>query len=227
MLRIFVGWDSRFEEPAKVLAHSIRSRASVPVVIRFLDYAHLNRCYDFDRVPDPLASTEFTYTRFLVPYLCDYAGTALFLDNDMACLADIEELWMHYHPGSQYAVRVVKHEHKPVDGSRKMYGAVQTAYPRKNWSSLMFMNCSKLRCWTKEVVETAPGSRLHRFEDIPDDQIGEIPHRWNDLDQCLVDTKIVHWTSGGPWYPEYADCPAAGVWYKARDEYRASLGAAP
>ena len=40
----------------------------------------------------PCQSTEFTYTRFLVPYLCGYQGKAIFIDCDMLCLGDIAEL---------------------------------------------------------------------------------------------------------------------------------------
>jgi hypothetical protein len=221
-MRIFIGWDSRFPQPGLVLAHSLRSRASGPLDIRFLDYRHLHDCYGFDRTHDPLASTEFTYSRFLVPYLCGYEGHALFMDNDMLCLGDV--LGLVYGPLQTPAASlwVVKHDHQPVDGSVKMYGATQTAYPRKNWSSLMLMDCSKLKCWTKTVVETASGARLHRFHDVPDDRIGALPPEWNSLDAMDDKTKLIHWTSGGPWFEQYRDCPHADVWYKARAEAAAA-----
>ena len=76
MLRIFIGWDSRFPEPADVLSYSLLKYASVPLQIRYLKLDELQ----LKRAHDPLASTEFTYTRFLPPHLCDYQGTALFLD---------------------------------------------------------------------------------------------------------------------------------------------------
>jgi hypothetical protein len=224
-MRIFIGWDSRFPEPGLVLAHSLRSRSSRPLDVRFLDYRHLHDCYGFDRTHDPLASTEFTYSRFLVPYLCGYDGFALFMDNDMLCLGDVLDLPRSlflkdaHTPGvHDKTLWVVKHDHQAADGSVKMYGAVQTAYPRKNWSSLMLMDCSKLKCWTKRVVETASGARLHRFHDVPDDQIEALPPEWNSLDAMDDKTKLIHWTSGGPWFEQYRDCPHADVWYKARAE---------
>ena len=101
-----------------------------------------------------------------------------------------------------------------------MYGAVQTSYPRKNWSSMMLMNCAKLKLWTKEVVQTQTGAYLHRFQDIPDAQIGELPKTWNTLDWMDHTTKLIHYTNGGPWFEQYQDHPHAGIWYKYRDEMR-------
>jgi lipopolysaccharide biosynthesis glycosyltransferase len=211
MLRIFIGWDSRFPEPADVLSYSLRKHASIPLDIRYLKLDEL----DLHRQHDPLASTEFTYSRFLVPYLCGYEGKALFMDNDMLCFGDIREL--DELDMRNLALRVVKHDHQPTN-TVKMYGAVQTRYPRKNWSSLMIMNCAKLKLWTKEIVETQTGAYLHRFQDIPDEQIGEIPGTWNTLDWMDGSTKLIHYTNGGPWFREYEDHPHADVWFAAREE---------
>jgi hypothetical protein len=194
-MKVFIGWDSRFPEPAEVLAASIRKHSSIGLQIAFLKLDALQQYYHFQRAHDPLASTEFTYSRFLVPFLCDYQGKALFLDNDMLCLSDIAELdRLDMEP---YALRVVKHDHRVVDGTTKMYGAVQTSYHRKNWSSLMLMDCSK---------------------DIPDSQIGDIDPVWNSLDYMDEQTKLIHWTSGGPWFEQYRDCPHADVWLAAKAE---------
>lgn len=220
--RIFIGWDSRFPEPAQVLAHSIRQNASIPVEISYLNYAEIADEYGFHREPDPKASTEFTYTRFLVPYLCRYEGLALFLDNDMLCLADVAEL--AETPMDGLALRCVQHDYQPPEGI-KMYGAVQQPYPRKLWSSLMLMDCSKLRCWTKEVVETASGARLHRFQDIPDEQLGSLDPAWNEVYELTPETKLFHWTEGGPWYKQYRDCKFAQKWLSARLDWLVSIDA--
>lgn len=190
-----------------VLAYSLRKHSSIPLDITFLNKNELG----LNRI-DNLASTEFTYTRFLVPLLCDYSGTALFMDNDMLCSSDVKEI--SDLDMSNYALRVVKHDHQPSE-DKKMDGKQQTRYPRKNWSSFMLMNCSKLKCWTKEAVETAPPAWLHRFEPIPDDQIGDIPFTWNVLDFPNADTKLLHYTTGGPWFNERADCPGNEKWYRA------------
>lgn len=217
MLDIFIGWDSRFPEPADVLAQSILDHSSIPVRIRFLKYAELQREHGFERAHDPLASTEFTYTRFLVPFLMGYQGKALFLDNDMLCLADVAELDRLDMSG--HALRVVQHDHRPVE-TVKMYGCPQTSYPRKNWSSLMLMDCSRLTLWTRDVVATATGAYLHRFQDIPDALIGTVPPEWNHLDRRDPSTRLIHWTSGGPWFEEHRQCPHAELWLQARERLR-------
>jgi lipopolysaccharide biosynthesis glycosyltransferase len=231
MLKVFIGWDSRFPEPADVLAASIRKHASIGVQIFFLKLDELARRYGFKRPHDPLASTEFTYTRFLVPFLCDYQGKAVFLDNDALCLKDVAELdRLDMEP---YALRVVKHDYQPVDGSTKMYGAVQTSYPRKLWSSVMLMDCTKLRLWDKQTVETATGAYLHRFQDIPDHQIGELDPAWNSLDHLDANTKLIHYTAGMVWNkPTWKEDRANGtldefpyrdVWLQAYDEWQSRV----
>jgi lipopolysaccharide biosynthesis glycosyltransferase len=211
MFRIFIGWDSRFPEPADVLRYSILKHASIPVEVHYLKLSEL----ELHRQHDPLASTEFTYSRFLVPHLCNFKGTALFLDNDMLCLGDIREIAELDMTG--LALRVVQHDYQPVN-SVKMYGCAQTSYPRKNWSSMMLMNCDKLRLWTKQVVETQTGAFLHRFENIPDQEIGKLPKTWNTLDWMDSTTRLIHYTNGGPWFKDYENHPHAGVWYAARQE---------
>ena len=211
MLRIFIGWDSRFPEPADVLRYSLLKHSSIPLDIHFLKLHELH----VNRMHDPLASTEFTYSRFLVPHLCGFRGTALFLDNDMLCFSDIREI--AEIPMSNHALRVVKHDYQPTNET-KMYGCPQSAYPRKNWSSMMLMNCARLPVWTKQAVETQSGAYLHRFQDIPDELIGELPLHWNQLDTMDAHTKLIHYTNGGPWYEQYRDHPHAAIWFRYRDE---------
>ena len=122
---------------------SLKKQPRSPLDIRYLKLAEL----DFDRPLDPLQSTEFTYSRFLVPYLCQYEGKAIFMDCDRLCLGDIKEL--DDLEMSQYALRVVKHNHRPTE-KLKIDGKIQTVYPRKNWSSLMIMNCQELKLGPKK-----------------------------------------------------------------------------
>jgi lipopolysaccharide biosynthesis glycosyltransferase len=211
MLRIFIGWDSRFPEPADVLRYSLFKHSSIPLDIQYLKLDELK----LKRAHDPLASTEFTYSRFLVPYLCNFRGKALFLDNDMLCLGDIREIdSLDMRP---YFLRVVQHDYQPTNAI-KMYGCPQTSYPRKNWSSMMLMDCAKLKLWTKEVVETQTGAYLHRFQDIPDTQIGELPKTWNTLDWMDSTTRLIHYTNGGPWFEQYRNHPHAEIWFQYRAE---------
>lgn len=209
-MRVFVGHDSHQPQCSKVLAHSLVEHASIPLDVNFLVLSEL----DFDRPRDPLQSTDSTYIRFLVPHLCAYQGVAAYMDADMLCLADVAELARLDMAG--LALRVVKHDHRPVE-RLKMDGIAQTTYPRKNWSSLMIMNCERLTLWTKEVVERKSGAFLHRFQGIPDELIGDIPRGWNDLDRRREGTKLLHYTSGGPWLEEHRSHPDGGIWKQYRN----------
>ncbi|MGI0045117.1 MAG: glycosyltransferase [Nitrososphaeraceae archaeon] len=216
MNRVFIGYDSKIDIAYRVLKYSIEKHAPRPVEIRPIVLAELQRNISFGREFDPLATTEFTYTRFLVPFLCDYKGRTIFMDNDMLCLADINEIFQL--DLSNYWLRVRKHDYNPIT-EVKLDGRPQTRYPRKNWSSFMLLNCEKLTVWSKENVQTKSGAWLHRFEPIPDEYIGEISDEWNVLDHYDENTKLIHYTEGGPWYENHRDHPYGDVWFRYLAEY--------
>lgn len=230
-LRVFIGYDSREPVAYHVFVHSILRRASVPIAVTPLVRASLTHLYARER--SPLESTEFALTRFLVPALCQYEGTALFVDSDMLCRVDIAELWdAALGPPSfarerlcpDQALWVCQHDYTPK-AQAKMDGRVQTAYPRKNWSSLMLFNNERCRALTPDYVNSATGLELHRLAWLTDRQVGSLPLEWNYLvdepGQALEPPKIVHFTNGGPWFPEYADVEFADDW---RDEFRSMTG---
>ena len=81
----------------------------------------------------------------------------------------------------------------------------------------MLLNCGRLLAWSKENVETRSGAWLHRFEPIPDKEIGEIDGKaWNVLDRYDDKTKLLHLTSGGPWLKGCEDHPYGAVWFDYR-----------
>lgn len=209
---VWIGYDPSQHVSFEVLKYSLEKHASEPVLVRPIDAEKI----DFSRGDDPLASTPFTYTRFLVPWLEDYEGTALFMDSDMLALGDITELFHEDLDG--LALRVRQHDYNPTD-TVKMGGKTQTQYPRKNWSSLMLMNCSELGAWSKEAVETESGAWLHRFEAIPDEKVGDLSEEWNVLDHMTGPTKLLHYTSGGPWLPGCENADHADLWHEYREEY--------
>jgi hypothetical protein len=213
---IWIGYDPTQHVSFEVLKYSLEKHSSEPLEIRAIDAEKLT---EFSRPVDPLASTPFTYTRFLVPYLEDYEGIALFMDSDMLALGDISELF--HLPMDGLALRVRQHDYKPTEAT-KMGGKPQTVYPRKNWSSLMLMDCSRLTAWTKEAVETQSGAWLHRFEPIPDEEIGDVSEEWNVLDHMVGPTKLLHYTSGGPWLPGCEDADHADIWHQYREEYESA-----
>jgi lipopolysaccharide biosynthesis glycosyltransferase len=219
--RIFVGYDPTQDVAFEVLKFSLEKHASEPLEIHKIDADSIPG--GWQRELDPLQSTPFTYTRFLVPYLCDYEGIALFMDSDMLALGDITELFQLDMDG--LALRVRQHDYQPT-ATTKMGGKVQTAYPRKNWSSLMLMNNPLLHAWTKQAAETQTGAWLHRFEPIPDEQIGDISPEWNVLDHMTGPTKLLHYTSGGPWLPGCENADHADLWHQYREEYESARATA-
>lgn len=213
-LTIGIGFDQREAVAYHTLAHSILSRASIPVKIVPLKRSMLKRWHS--RPMDPRQSNEFTYTRYLLPFLCDYEGVSLFMDCDMLVRCDIAQILDHWDP--LYAVHVVKHDYTPKDRT-KYLGNAQHIYPRKNWSSLILFNnrlCQKL---TPKFVDTATPEELHRFMWTEDQRIKDLPVEWNHLVSEYApnpDAKVVHWTVGGPWFHEYKSSEFADEWFRER-----------
>lgn len=216
-IRVFIGYDSKESVAFHVLSHSIHARASEPVAIMPLILSTLKDKMWRER--SPLQSTEFSFSRFLVPSLCNYEGWAIFMDCDMLMLDDIAKLWKLRD--DKYAVMVVKHDHVPKE-TTKFLNQPQTRYEKKNWSSVMLMNCRKCKALTVDYVNTASGLELHRFRWLGnDDLIGEIPHRWNhlvDYDPEVPVNKLsnIHYTEGGPYFDDFKDCSYANLWREER-----------
>lgn len=215
-IRVFIGYDAVEAVAFSVLAHSIHARASQPVSITPVMLDQLGGVYR--RARNPLQSTQFSFSRFLTPYLCGYEGWAVFMDCDMLVLDDIAKLWALRD--ERYAVQVVKHAHVPREET-KFLGAVQTKYEKKNWSSVMLMDCSRCTALTPEYVNTASGLELHQFKWLAGDHlIGELPREWNHLvgyDAPRADASLVHYTIGGPYFAEYAQCEYSEEWRRERD----------
>jgi lipopolysaccharide biosynthesis glycosyltransferase len=211
---IFVGYDPREAIAYHVCVNSIIRNSSQPVAIvpvalnLFQDYAETHTD----------GSNHFIYTRFLVPYLCDFAGHAIFIDGDMIVRGDIAELWAMRN--ADVDVQVVKHDYQtrmPV----KYLGAKNEDYPRKNWSSVILWNCNSFpnRRLTPEFVQHATGSELHRFSWLEDHRIGELPKEWNWLPDEYgpnADAKLLHYTLGTPCFQEFADTPQGNEWHRER-----------
>lgn len=186
VLRVFVGYDHRQPISLNVLASSIYTRSSKPVAIVPLVLPQL-----------PIKRqglTPFTYSRFLVPYLCGYQGWALFLDLDMVLLDDIAKLFAM--ADDNYAVMVSKNELK---------------FER---ASMILFNCAKCPMLTPEMIETHPN--LHSIAWLPDELVGDLPREWNHLvgyDAPRENPKLVHYTQGVPAFPVTQDCEHADKWF--------------
>ena len=215
MIKVFIGYDPREAVAFSVLAHSIHARASVPVSITPLVLSELSGILTRER--HSLQSTDFSFSRFLTPFLSDYAGWSIFTDCDMLVRDDIAHLYALRD--ERYAVMVVKHEHVPKE-STKFLGQPQTPYQKKNWSSVMLFNNARCRALTPEYVNAASGLELHQFKWLGSDAlIGELPREWNHLVgyDATGRASLAHFTIGGPYFPEYRDCEYSREWFAERD----------
>lgn len=228
-LRVFIGWDSREDIAYQVARQSLFRHASIPVEVTPIKLPELVDRGLYTREIDPLASTEFTYSRFLTPYLAGYEGWAVFCDCDFLFFGDVAKL-LDYRDDSK-AVFCVQHDYTPKDQT-KMDGKQQTVYPRKNWSSMMFFNCAhpSTRQLTPELVNRESGAYLHRMQWAKDEEIGELPTTWNWLEgwnekPAQGTPDVVHFTRGGPWFENWQDVDYAEEWKREAAEYEAKAGA--
>ena len=209
--RVFIGYDLNETVAYHVLAHSILRHASVPVSITPLKLSQL----PMTRKRDDRQSTEFSFSRFLVPWLCGFKGQAIFMDCDMLVRTDIAEL-----VGEKgKSVSVVKHEYEPRPED-KFLGQKQSVYAKKNWSSVMVFDCSGCAALTPEYVNTASGLELHQFKWLGGDYlIGSLDPAWNHLVGEYApnpQAKIVHYTLGTPCFAKYSRCEFAEEWHEER-----------
>lgn len=232
--KVYVGYDGREPIAYDVLCHSIRRRTRLNPKIIPLKHQELRESGLFrrpwltvsdsgnrmDLIDNKPFSTEFSHTRWLVPYLNNYEGWALFLDCDMLFTNDIKELFDL--ADDRYAVMCVKHNHKPTE-QLKMDRQPQAQYYRKNWSSFMLINCAhpKWRTLTPIMVNYLHGADLHRFcvdarlsfdkqgnpmvvpVELEELYIGALPNEYNWIEGSSpgnVKPAVVHYTLGGPWF---------------------------
>jgi hypothetical protein len=232
----FIGWDSRQALAWQVSRWSLIRRSSIPVTVDAIKQtshpAYTRRLAPtadgllWDGPSNAFASTEFATARFLVPFLCERKGFALFADSDMLWKADVAKILDR--PVDRYAVMVVKHRVDDATGE-KMDGQVQQPYARKNWSSLILWNCEHPAHdrLTMHDLNTLPGRDLHRFSWLKDEEIGELPVGWNWLEGYSdpdAHKSVIHYTRGGPWMPGWENVAHADEWVAECDHWRAAHG---
>jgi len=248
---IYVGYDPREDIAYKVLKYSAHKQASRPINVYPINQNLLRRIGLYRRawelgsssLPKPKNdsdyqardifdgkpfATDFTFTRFLVPFLHRLEGWALYMDCDMYFRSDPLELFEKYND-SKYAIYCVKHDHEPSEVI-KMYGNEQYQYSRKNWSSMVLYNCGHHAHNNLSVddINTKPGRWLHNFLWLEEKDIGNLPEEWNWLDKhssTELSAKNVHFTNGGPWYGKSGWNPSnnldemyAKEWLKLKEE---------
>lgn len=210
---LYVGYDPRESVAYHVFCQSVIEQTSVPVAIHPLHQTQLQTDGQRD------GTNAFIYSRYLVPHLRGYEGWAIFCDGDMVLLDDLLNLWDLRD--DQYAVMVVKHDYKTRHPKKYIKNrhleARNIDYPRKNWSSVMLINCGhpSNKILTKRFIEESDGATLHRFKWLNDYEIGSIPSEWNHLVgeyDYRDDAKLVHYTLGVPGFEYYVRCDYHESW---------------
>tara|TARA_R110000823_G_scaffold254477_7_gene376791 strand:- start:1034 stop:1792 length:759 start_codon:yes stop_codon:yes gene_type:complete len=236
---VYIGYDIKEDMAFQVAVASIKKHASKPINIVPLKQEALRRAglfkrshytveeqrYDcFDRKP---FSTDFSFTRFLIPALNQYEGLALYIDCDMLFRSDIWELFDSICI-DESAIWSVHHDYNPTS-KQKMSGQVQSLYNRKNWSSFVVFNCSHdaNKLLTVDDVSVKNGSWLHSFQWLEDQQIGKLNEEWNWLDGWSpdhVNPKNVHFTTGGPQFINWKHSRAIDkIYVQEWENYRFNL----
>jgi lipopolysaccharide biosynthesis glycosyltransferase len=209
-INLIVGFDQREAVAYHVFCQTIIDRSTMPV--QFIPLAE-NTLNEYKEVHTD-GSNKFIYSRFLTPYLMNFAGWAIFADGDMVCQADISELWSLRDETK--AVQVVKHDYK-TKAVKKYLDNKNEDYPKKNWSSLILWNCShpENAILTPEFIQGQPGSYLHRFSWLRDELIGALDAEWNWLAIEYPENpnaKLIHYTLGTPCFKDYANEPMSDIW---------------
>lgn len=206
---IYIGYDPREEIAYEVCKFSIESRSVIDTrKLYSKDISLYTRSGDSQ-------STDFTFTRFWVPYLSRYRGYSIFVDCDFLFLADPEELIDIALSDKSKAVWCAQHPRYIPNSHKKMDSMAQNSYYKKNWSSLMVFNnshpdCKKLR--PEYLNDHMPGLDFHQFKWTKN--IGSLSLDWNCLDDyyLLDNPKAIHYTDGGPWFDGYESTMYSDKW---------------
>ena len=227
--KVFIGYDSREDLAWHVCRHSLLRHSGGDVEAVPLRQDELREKGLYTRPHDLGASTEFSLTRFLTPYLANQSGWVVFCDCDFLFNTDIRRVFEGLDPSK--ALYCVQHAYTPAY-RLKMDGKPQAIYPRKNWSSFMVLNCDHpdVKALTPDVINQATASYLHRFEWVGDNSaIGALDRDWNFLagEYPCPDhiPNAIHYTNGGPWFDEWKACDFADLWSRERDLYLQSVDA--
>lgn len=201
---IYVGYDAREAVAFHVFCHSVL--ANTRARVQFIPISGEQRAGE---------SNRFIYERYNAARHAGFRGRAIYADSDMLLRpgADIEELYDLAEP--YCAVTVAQHNYEtkfPV----KYWGQKNENYPRKNWSSLMVIDCNHA-AWQRG------GKYDHRFAFLGDDNlIGELPLEWNWLVGEYgyeEGVKLAHYTLGIPPYFDYSGTDSekfVAEWWEAR-----------
>lgn len=229
--KVYIGWDPREVQAYDLAKWSIKQHSeNVDIeALKLSEIKHVfNRPIEWrgNQMWCPISqapqTTEFSTSRFAIPFLT--SGWALFVDCDIICRADVSELFAL--ADDKYAVMAVKHKQKVGVGEMKMVDQASVYYNRKNWSSVMLINCEHPanQRLTVDDINAWPGRDLHAFKWLRDEEIGELPEEWNHLvdvsnPEKIEEAKILHYTLGGPWIKDWQERASDKYWLETRDKF--------
>lgn len=203
-IRVFIGTDPSQLGAAEVLRQSIIETASQPVQVETMEKLHIPQPKDVRQSQ----RTGFSFARWAIPELCDFKGSAIYIDADMMVFTDIKELWEMPLDGATIAI---------VDGRDTSYCS-DKAKGNKNETSVMLLDCEKARWTLASLVEGLDGR--YQYQDMMTDLCflqesdikRSVPRRWNSMDYWDETSSLLHYTNvpTQPWVS--TDNPYGHVW---------------
>lgn len=213
---IFIGSGEASALERKVLIHSIRKHSRLPYEIVVFNGTH-NTIEREGRSPEPARMsmrakykniTEFSNYRFLIPELCSYRGRAIWLDSDMICLGDLQNLFEADLGDAQMMAKAFK-------GPK--------GDPRWGLSVALF-DCAQCRFNLDEYIDEIESGRyayndLHQmtpaFLEHHPFRLKALDERWNDYDVHVPgQTQLIHYTNlhTQPW--KVRGHRHGGLWFR-------------
>lgn len=182
MIRVFIGTEPMQWLPTEVLKRSIEKRTKAKVEFSNLEGIPLH----FKTVK---MYTGFSFYRFSIPERCLFEGRAIYLDADMVCLGDIEEL---------YRFEMVKPALAKTHDNEVSF-----------FTSTMLLDCARLKSWKihdwvaliNAGLTSYQGCMAGSAQGINHNDFGPLDPTWNDFDHYDKKTKIIHYTNvpTQPW----------------------------
>jgi hypothetical protein len=216
MLNLFCGYDDREAVGYHVFCSSVISRSSIPVA--FIPLSNLSfKC----------GSNKFTVSRFAIPALMNFTGKAIFMDaSDMLMLKDIS-LYKKELDNLDAPVAVVKHEYKTINPVKYIGTEMECSnrdYDRKNWASMMLINCEH-PAWRQMTMQKIADENildLLQFKFLCDFEIASLDESFNvlvDENQNIDGAKLLHWTAGIPYFDSYKNARGSEQWWAERNKW--------
>lgn len=157
--------------------------------------------------------TEFSNYRFLIPQLCGFTGRAIYLDSDMICFADIDDLFS----ASLDEIDLLAKPFNAPNGERR-------------WGpSVSLYDCARCRFDLEQYMEEIEQG-LYSYNDLHQMsprflarhpfRVGSIDPNWNSYDRLDRATKLIHYTNlhTQPW--KFRGHPHGKVWFQYLQQAR-------